>query len=219
MTKLRVHNISLSLDGYAAGPSQSLENPLGVGGTGLHQWAFATRSFRKGHGLEGVEEGSEGLDDRFAAQGEIGIGATIMGRNMFGPIRGPWGDEDWKGWWGENPPFHHPVFVLTHHPQPPITMEGGTTFHFVSEGIETALERAVQAADGSDVRLGGGVATIQQYLRAGLIDELHLAIVPILLGDGERLFDDLGGAPIGYECVEFISSFSAMHVRLARIVP
>jgi dihydrofolate reductase len=216
MPKLRVHNISLSLDGYAAGPDQGPDQPLGEGASGLHEWAFATKSFRDTHGLDG---GAEGLDDRFAAQGDAGIGATIMGRNMFGPVRGPWGDENWRGWWGEDPPFHHPVFVLTHHRQPSIAMAGGTTFHFVDDGIESALERAVDAADGEDVRLGGGAATIQQYLAAGLIDEMHLAIVPVLLRRGERLFDHLGGGPVGYECVEFAGSTSVMHVRLARTAP
>ncbi len=213
MPKLRVHNFSVSLDGYAAGPDQSLDNPLGIGGQALHEWFFATRSF---HQMRGEAGGEDGLDNRFAAQREIGIGATIMGRNMFGPVRGQWGSENWRGWWGDNPPFHHPVFVLTNHPQSPISMEGGTTFHFVSDGIEAALERAFQAADGNDVLLGGGVATIQQYLRAGLIDEMHLPIVPILLGKGERLFNHLDGGPAGYECVEFISSFSVVHTRFAR---
>jgi dihydrofolate reductase len=166
-----------------------------------------------------MEGGDEGLDDDFAAQGDAGIGATIMGRNMFGPIRGPWDDDNWTGWWGDDPPFHHPVFVLTHHPRASITMQGGTTFHFVNNGINAALERASDAAGGGDVRLGGGVATIQQYLRAGLIDEMHLAIVPILLGSGERLFDHLDGGPVGYECVEFVGSPSALHTRFARTVP
>src|SRR5712691_7689848 len=214
MPKLRVHNISISLDGYAAGPDQSLENPLGVGGTRLHEWAFATRTFAQTHGVgSGVVEG---VDDQFIVRGDAGIGATIMGRNMFGPIRGPWGHEKWSGWWGDDPPFHHPVFVLTHHPQPSITMQGGTTFHFVVDGIEAALEKAFAAAQGKDVRIGGGPATIQQYLRAGLVDELHFAIVPILLGSGERLFDNLDGGPAGYECVEFVSSPAVAHVLLAR---
>ncbi|HEY1988179.1 MAG TPA: dihydrofolate reductase family protein [Acidimicrobiales bacterium] len=213
MPKLRVHNFAVSLDGYAAGPDQSLDNPLGVGGESLHKWLFATRTF---HQKEAEISDDDGLDDRFAAQGEIGIGATIMGRNMFGPIRGEWGSEVWRGWWGDDPPFHHPVFVLTNYPRAPMAMEGGTTFYFVSDGIEAALERAFEAADGGDVRLGGGAATIQQYLRAGLIDEMHLPIVPILLGKGERLFDHLGGGPAGYECVEFISSFSVVHTRFAR---
>ncbi len=216
MPKLRVHNFSLSVDGYAAGPNQDLDNPLGVGGLGLHEWVFPTRTFRRMNGAEG---GDEGLDDDVAARGDTGIGATIMGRNMFGPLRGPWGDSNWAGWWGDDPPYHHPVFVLTHHPRTSITMQGGTTFHFVNDGIHAALERALDAAGGADVRLGGGVATIQQYLRAGLIDEMHLAIVPILLGSGERLFDHLDGGPVGYECVEFVSSPSVLHARFARTGP
>jgi len=213
MPKLRVHNLTISLDGYAAGPNQSLDNPLGVGGPGLHEWAFATRTGRQMHGMDG---GDEGLDDDLVAQGDVGIGATIMGRNMFGPIRGPWGSDQWTGWRGDNPPYHHPVFVLTHHRRPSITMQGGTTFRFVHDGIEAALEQAFNAADGKDVRIGGGAATIQQYLRAGLIDDMHLAIVPILLGSGERLFDHLDGGPDGYECVEFVSSPSVAHVRFSR---
>jgi dihydrofolate reductase len=214
MPKLRVHQFAISLDGYGAGPDQSTDNPLGVGGERLHDWAVATRSFRRVHGGEG---GDEGLDDQFVARADAGIAATIMGRNMFGPIRGPWGDDQWTGWWGDDPPFHHPVFVLTHHPRPPITMQGGTTFHFVDDGIEAALQRAFEAADGNDVRLGGGPATIQQYLRAGLIDELHLAIVPILLGGGERLFEHLDGGAEGYECAEFVNSGSVAHVRLVKV--
>jgi len=210
MPQVRVHNFAISLDGYAAGPDQSLDNPLGVGGSRLHEWAFATRTF------QGGSDGETGLDDEFAAQAGSGLGATIMGRNMFGPIRGPWDDDQWTGWWGDDPPYQHPVFVLTHHPRPPVAMKGGTTFHFVDDGIEAALERAFEAAEGQDVAIGGGAATIQQYLRAGLIDELHLAIVPILLGGGERLFDNLDGGPDGYECVELVSSPAVAHVRLAR---
>jgi dihydrofolate reductase len=213
VAKLRVHNFAISLDGYGAGPDQAPETPLGVGGERLHEWVVRTRFFQKMFGGEG---GVTGLDDDFAAAGEEGIGATVMGRNMFGPIRGGWGDEEWKGWWGDTPPYHHPVFVLTHHRRSPIVLEGGTTFHFVADGIEAALGEAFDAADGADVRLGGGVSTIQQYLRAGLIDELHLAVVPILLGRGERLFDNLGAGPPGYEVVEFVSSPSVAHVRLAR---
>lgn len=214
MPKLLVKNFSVSFDGYGAGPNQDVDNPLGSGGPGLHEWVFATRSGRQMLGMDGG--GNEGLDDRFVAQGDSGIGATIMGRNMFGPIRGPWNDESWKGWWGEDPPYHHPVFVLTHHPRAPITMQGGTTFHFVDDGIQVVLERAFQAAGGKDVRLGGGVATIQQYLRAGLIDEMHLVIVPILLGRGERLFDHLDDATDSYECIEFAASASVLHARFAR---
>ncbi|MDJ0343039.1 dihydrofolate reductase family protein [Streptomyces sp. H10-C2] len=213
MPKLRVHNLAVSIDGYVAGPDQSLENPLGVGGMGLHEWAFATRT---GHRMQDTDGGDEGLDDELLAQGDVGIGATIMGRNMFGPVRGPWGGDQWTGWWGENPPYHHPVFVLTHYPHPSITMQGGTTFHFVDDGIEAALDRAKDAAEGADVRIGGGASTVQQYLRAGLIDEMHLAVVPILLGGGERLFDHLDGGPDGYECVEFVSSPGVAHVRFRR---
>jgi dihydrofolate reductase len=213
MPKVRVHNFTMSLDGYAAGPNQSLDNPLGVGGSRLHEWAFATRSGREMHGMDA---GEEGLDDSFVARGDVGIGATIMGRNMFGPIRGPWGSDPWAGWWGDDPPFHHAVFVLTHHARESISMQGGTTFHFVDGGIEMALERALVAAHGNDVRIGGGAATIQQFLRAGLIDDMHLAIVPVLLGGGERLFDNLDGGPHGYECVEFVGSPSVAHARFSR---
>jgi dihydrofolate reductase len=214
MPKLRVRNLSMSLDGYVAGPDQSLDNPLGVDGGRLHEWAVATRSF---HQMQGTDGGDEGLDNKFHIQGDAGIGATIMGRNMFGPIRGPWNDLEWTGWWGNNPPYHHPVFVLTHHARPSVTMQGGTTFHFVDDGIEAALARAFDAAGGQDVRIGGGASTVQQYLRAGLIDEMHLAVVPILLGGGERLFDGLDGGPDGYECVELACSPSVAHVRLARV--
>jgi dihydrofolate reductase len=213
VAKLRVHNFAISLDGYGAGPNQDVDNPLGVRGPELHEWAFQTRTFRQMLGMDG---GEEGLDDRFAAEGDAGIGATVMGRNMFGPIRGAWGEADWKGWWGDEPPYHHPVFVLTHHPHEPITMEGGTTFSFVTDGIHAALEEAFAAAGGKDVRLGGGVGAIQQYLRAGLLDEMHLVIVPVLLGRGERLFDNLDGGPVGYECVELVSSPSVVHARFAR---
>jgi dihydrofolate reductase len=213
MPKLRVHNFAVSLDGYAAGPHQNLDNPLGEGGPKLHEWAFETRTYRQMHGQDG---GDEGLDDRFAAEGDVNVGATIMGRNMFGPIRGPWDNEDWTGWWGANPPYHHPVFVLTHHPRSSVSMEGGTTFHFVSDGIEDALKRAFDAAGGKDVRIGGGASTIQQYLRSGLVDEMHVAIVPVLLGSGERLFDHLDGGPAGFS-VEFAASPAVLHVRMARV--
>jgi dihydrofolate reductase len=216
MPTLRVHNFAISLDGYGAGPGQSLDHPLGVGGQRLHEWAFATRSFHRQHGSPAADDHEPGVDDDFVARGVAGIGATIMGRNMFGPIRGDWGESDWTGWWGDDPPFHHPVFVLTHHPHDPLPMAGGTTFHFVTDGIESALEQAFAAADGKDVRLGGGVSTIQQSLRAGLVDELHVAIVPVLLGGGERLFDQLDGAMDRYECVELASSAQVAHVRLAR---
>jgi dihydrofolate reductase len=211
--KLRVHNFSVSLDGYAAGPDQSRETPLGVGGEELHNWMFETRTW---HQMSGEEGGEEGVDDRFAAAGEVGLGATIMGRNMFGPIRGDWTDEVWKGWWGDNPPYHHPTFVLTHYPHESITMEGGTVFHFVTDGPEAALERAHEAADGQDVRLAGGAAAIRQYLRAGLVDEMHLAYSPLLLGSGERLWSDLDDAPEGYEIAEFVGTPAALHVRFVR---
>jgi dihydrofolate reductase len=212
MAKVRVHNFSISLDGYGAGPEQSLDNPLGVGGNQLHTWAFATRNARQMFDMEG---GDEGIDNDFWARGVEGIGATIMGRNMFGPIRGSWGAGEWTGWWGDDPPFHHPVFVLTHYPRPSITMKGGTTFHFV-DGTEAALERAVEAADGQDVRIGGGASTIQQYLRAGLIHEMHVVIAPVLLGDGERLFDNVAGVADRYECVELVSSPAVTHASLTR---
>ena len=212
MPKLRVHCLTMSLDGYVAGPDQSLDNPLGVGGGRLHEWMFATRTARHTFGLDG---GQVGLDDDFVASGDVGVGAAIMGRNMFGPIRGSWGDGQWNGWWGDNPPYHCSVFVLTHHPRPPVTIQNKTTFHFVTDEIGAALERAVTAADGKDVRLYGGAATIQQYLRAGLIDDLHLVVAPVLLGGGERLFDHLDGTA-GYECTELISSPAATHARLHR---
>jgi dihydrofolate reductase len=211
--RLRVHNFSISVDGYAAGPDQDLENPLGVGGERLHEWIFGTPTGGAMLGEPAVDA-VPGVDDRFLARGEDGIGATIMGRNMFGPVRGPWPDEEWTGWWGEDPPFHHPVFVLTHHPRPPLTMAGGTTFTFVTDGIEAALAQARAAAGDADVRLGGGADVVRQYLRAGLVDELHVAVVPVLLGGGERLFE--GPAPAGLECVEFAAAPTVAHVRIAR---
>jgi dihydrofolate reductase len=210
---VRVNNFSVSLDGYGAGPNQDLDHPLGVDGERLHDWLVGTRTFKQMFGEDG---GTEGVDDRSAAAGREGIGATIMGRNMFGPIRGDWGDENWTGWWGEEPPYHHDVFVLTHHPREPVDMTGDTTFYFVTDGIENALERAIQSAGDLDVLIGGGASTIQQYLRDGLIDELHLAFVPVLLGNGERLFDNLGDQPVGYQCTELVASDAAVHVRLAK---
>jgi dihydrofolate reductase len=214
MAKLKF-SMTMSLDGYVAGPNQTLENPLGEGGESLHDWAVATRSFRAAHGMEG---GETGLDDSYAARWNENIGATIMGRNMFGPVRGPWGDEKWNGWWGDDPPFHTPVFVLTHHPREPVDMEGGTTFHFVTDGIEAPLERAAEAAGGKDVSLGGGAETVQQYLRAGLIDELEIHVVPVLLGGGARLFENLDGGPAGYECVGMgmANPATAAHYTYAR---
>jgi dihydrofolate reductase len=213
LTRLRVQSFSLSLDGYGAGPHQDLANPLGIGGLALHQWFFATKTFQRIHGSDG---GTTGIDDDFAARGFANIGAWILGRNMFGPVRGPWPDDAWKGWWGENPPYHTPVFVLTNHPRPSIAMAGGTVFHFVTDGINAALTRATEAANGQDVRLGGGVATIRQYLRAALIDEIHLAISPVLLGSGEQLFTDIDAPKLGYRCTEHIATPNATHVVLTR---
>jgi dihydrofolate reductase len=214
MSKLRVLCFSLSLDGFAAGPEQSLENPNGIGGLDVHEWFFPTATFQQL--LYGKETGATGIDNDFAARGIQNIGAWILGRNMFGPVRGPWPDEHWKGWWGENPPFHTPVFVLTHHARAPIAMAGDTTFHFVTEGIHAALERARAAAGGMDVRLGGGVATVQQYLRAGLVDELHLAFAPVLLGSGENLFSGINMRSLGYRCVEHVATDKATHVVLRK---
>ena len=213
MPKLRVHAFSISLDGYGAGPGQSLNDPQGVGGLTLHKWAFATKTFRKMFGAEG---GITGVDDDFVAKGFTNIGAWILGRNMFGPVRGPWLDETWKGWWGANPPYHTPVFILTHHARPSITMEGGTTFHFVTDGIHAALKRALDAANGQDVRLGGGAATIRQYLQAGLVDEAHVAISPVLLGSGEHLFSGLDMPALGYDCTAHVSTANATHVMLTK---
>jgi dihydrofolate reductase len=213
MAKLRVQSFSISIDGYGAGPHQDLANPMGVGGMALHEWAFTTRTFQKMFGQDG---GSTGVDDEFAARGFENIGAWILGRNMFGPVRGPWTDETWKGWWGDTPPYHTPVFVLTHHPRPSITMAGGTIFHFATEGIQPALQLAKNAAGDKDVRLGGGVETIRQYLHAGLIDELHLAIAPVLLGSGENLLGGLNAAEIGYECTEHVATKNATHVVLGK---
>jgi dihydrofolate reductase len=213
MSKLRVSCFSVSLDGYGAGPNQSVENPLGIGGEALHDWFVPTRTFQQVHGKEG---GVTGPDDDFAARQFKNIGAWIMGRNMFGPVRGPWPDENWKGWWGDNPPYHCPVFVLTHHERAPVVMAGGTTFHFVTDGVEAALKRAVQAAGGKDVLVGGGVATVRQYLRAGLIDEMHLAISPILLGSGEHLFAGIDTVSLGYRCAEHVPTQKATHVVLTK---
>jgi dihydrofolate reductase len=213
MSRVRVACFAVSVDGYGAGPDQSLENPLGVGGTALHEWAFPTRTFQAMFGNGG---GSTGVDDDYAARGFAGVGAWILGRNMFGPVRGPWPDESWKGWWGASPPYHTPVFVLTHHPRDPIEMEGGTTFHFVTDGIHAALERARAAAQGTDVRIGGGVSTVRQYLQAGLVDEVHLAIAPALLGSGEALLAGIDLRALGFEKVEQAGTGNALHVVLAR---
>ena len=214
--KLVVRCLSLSADGYGAGPNQDLNNPMGIGGMALHQWVLATRTFRKMHA--GKDDGTTGPDDDFAARGFENIGAWILGRNMFGPVRGPWPDESWKGWWGDEPPYHCEVFVLTHHARAPIEMKGGTVFHFVTDGIEAALERAREAAGGKDIRLGGGVSTLRQYLRAGLIDDLHLAIAPTLLGSGESLFADIDLVKLGYRCTEHVATPSATHLVLHKAI-
>ena len=214
MARVRVHDFSISIDGYGAGPNQSTKDPLGVGGESLHAWFIPTRTFQRTHDGEG---GSTGVDDDVAARGVIGIGAWIMGRNMFGPLRGPWPDQNWRGWWGENPPFHAPVFVLTHHPRPPLAMNGGTVFHFVTDGIEAALEGAHSAAGGKDIRISGGAATIRQYLRARLVDEMHVAVAPILLGSGESLLADLDLPALGYHCTEHVASDKATHYVIARV--
>jgi len=213
-TKLRIASFTISLDGFGAGPDQSIEHPLGVGGASIHKWAFSTRTFQSR--VLGSEGGAAGPDDDFAARGFSNVGAWILGRNMFGPIRGPWPDDSWKGWWGDNPPYHTPVFVLTHHARQSIVMEGGTTFHFVTDGIHKALERAAEAAAGQDVRLGGGVATIRQYLRAGLVDEMHVAIAPVLLGTGENLFAGIDMTALGFRCVEHVATQHATHVVLRK---
>jgi dihydrofolate reductase len=213
MPKLRVHCFGISLDGFGAGLEQSTDNPLGIGGTELLSWMFGTRTFQQMHGREG---GSTGIDDDFTARGITNIGAWIIGRNMFGPVRGTWPDEGWKGWWGNNPPFHTDVFVLTHYPRESCPMEGETSFHFVTGGIRVALQRAYEASKGKDVRLGGGVATIRQYLRAGLIDEMHLAISPVLLGSGENLLGDVDARKRGYCCTQHVASPNATHVVLAK---
>jgi dihydrofolate reductase len=213
LQKLRVANFSISIDGFGAGPNQDINNPLGIGGINLHQWFFPTDVFQKMH--DG-KQGETGTDNDYAARGFENVGAWIMGRNMFGPIRGNWPDEDWKGWWGDNPPYHCPVYVLTNHARKSINMEGGTIFHFVTDGIETALERAKKSANGEDVLVGGGVSTIRQYLTARLIDEMHIAISPIILGSGEGLFDQVDLIELGYKCVENTQTEKAMHVILVK---
>ena len=211
MSKLRVAAFSMSIDGFGAGPRQSLNDPLGVGGPAIMLWAFTTRTFQNMHGAGG---GETGIDDDFARRSFDNVGAWIMGRNMFGPIRGAWPDDSWKGWWGDNPPYHVPVFVLTHYPRASITMAGGTTFHFVTDGIHSALERARAGAQGKDVRIGGGVATVRDYLRAGLVDEVHLALSPALLGQGESLLAGIDLAKLGFTCAEYVATAHAMHVVL-----
>ena len=217
MSKLKVAAFSLSLDGFGAGPDQSLENPLGVGGTSLHQWFFDTATFQKMHGGVGDSGGgAHNVDEQFAQRSFHNVGAWILGRNMFGPVRGPWPDDQWKGWWGDEPPYHVPVFVLTHHRREPLVMKGGTTFYFVTGGIHEALERAREAAKGQDVRVGGGVATIRQYLQAGLIDEMHLAVSPTLLGRGESLFTGIDLATQGFRCTEHVGTPKALHTVVTK---
>jgi dihydrofolate reductase len=213
MSKLRVHCFTISLDGFGAGPNQDINNPLGVGGVNLHQWFFPTRTFQN---MYGNGEGTTGADNDFAEQGLERIGAWILGRNMFGPIRGEWPDDKWKGWWGDNPPYHTQVFVLTHYPRASIQMDGGTTFHFVTDGIHAALKRAREAAGGLEVRLGGGPATIRQYLQAGLVDKLHIAVSPVVLGDGESLFAGIDLLKLGYKYTEHVASPAALHVVLTK---
>ncbi len=213
MSKVKVSAFSVSLDGFGAGPRQDLENPLGVRGRELHTWFLKTAAFRKMHGLEG---GEQGVDNDFAIQSFANVGAWILGRNMFGPIRGPWEDDSWKGWWGDEPPYHVPVFVLTHHARAPLPMDGGTTFYFITDGLESALKQAKDAAKGKDVRIGGGVSTIRQYLAAGQIDELHLAFSPVLLGEGENLFAGLHLPNLGFRPAQVTAGEDATHVILKR---
>jgi dihydrofolate reductase len=215
VSKLRVNAFTVSADGFGAGPGQGRDRPLGRGGEQLHGWLLSTRTFQRD--VQRRDGGTTGVDDDFAARSFENMGAWIMGRNMFGPVRGPWPDHEWKGWWGPNPPYHVPVFVLTHHPRPPLEMEGGTVFHFVTDGIEAALDQARAAARGKDVRIGGGAATIRQYLQAGLIDEIHLAISPTLLGQGESLFEGIDLPALGYGVKEHVSSAAAMHLVVERI--
>jgi dihydrofolate reductase len=213
MSRLRVHGFAMSLDGFSAGPDQDLQHPLGVHGPELMEWFFPTRTWRA---MQGQPGGETGVDDEIAQRGFGSVGAWILGRNMFGPVRGPWPDESWRGWWGDEPPYHVPTFVLTHHPRPPLVMAGGTVFHFVTGGIRAALEQATAAAAGRDIRLGGGVSTVRQYLQAGLVDEMHLAVRPVLLGAGEHLLGGLDLRALGYECAETVAGERATHVFVRR---
>ena len=213
MTTVRVAGFGVSLDGFAAGPEQSLANPLGKNGPELFQWFFPTRTFCA---MTGKDGGTTGVDDQYAQRAMAGFGAFILGRNMFGPIRGPWPDDAWKGWWGDNPPYHAPTYILTHHARPPIELEGGTTFHFVTDGIESALRQARAAAGDKDVKIGGGVETVRQYLQAGLVDDMHLALAPVVLGQGEALFAGLDLRALGFRVVERATTEAATHVVLAR---
>jgi dihydrofolate reductase len=213
MSKVRVAAFSISLDGFGAGPRQDLDNPLGVRGFELHRWFLDTEEFKKMHGQSG---GAKGIDNDFALQSFENVGAWILGRNMFGPVRGPWKDDSWKGWWGDNPPYHVPVFVLTHHARPDLTMEGGTTFHFVTDGPEAALKRAKEAANGKDVRIGGGVSVLRQYLAASQIDEMHLAMSPVLLGEGEHLFSGINISDVGYTPLKTVVGENATHILIGK---
>ena len=213
MGRVRVAGFAVSIDGFGAGPDQSLENPLGLRGPELHAWYFPTRTFQAMIGKDG---GTEGIDDRFGRASMAGFGAFILGRNMFGPIRGDWPDDVWKGWWGDNPPYHAPTYILTHHPRPSIEMEGGTVFHFVTDGIESALDQARAAAGDLDVKIGGGVSTVRQYLLAGAIDELHLVVSPVMLGRGEALFAGIDLPALGYGVTETVATEAATHVVLTR---
>jgi dihydrofolate reductase len=213
MAKVRVAGFSVSLDGFGAGPEQSLANPLGQNGPELFQWFFPTRTFCA---MTGQEGGTTGVDDQFAQRSMAGFGAFILGRNMFGPVRGPWPDETWKGWWGDNPPYHAPTFILTHHARPSITMEGGTVFHFVTDGMQSALRQARAAAGDLDVKIGGGVSTVRQSLQAGLVDEMHLALAPVVLGQGEALFAGLDLRALGFRVVDREATEAATHVVLRR---
>ena len=210
MTKVRVSCFAVSMDSYSAGPDQDLEHPLGLGGERLFEWFFSTRTWQQQHGNQG---GETGVDEQMAAEG---MGAWILGRNMFGPVRGPWPDENWKAWWGDEPPYHTPAFVLTHHPRPTLRMKGGTEFRFVTDGIHSALNQARKAAGERDIRVGGGVSTIRQFLRARLLDELHLAVRPVLMGRGEALWDGIDLPGLGYQCVRNVAGERAMHVFLRR---
>lgn len=219
MSKLKVLCFGTSIDGYGAGPDQSMENPLGVGGPGLHEWFFPTKVFQEMHGERtagSAPEGTTGTDNDFALKGFQNIGAWILGRNMFAPTRGPWEDLSWKGWWGETPPYHCPVYILTHHARPSIEMKGGTTFHFVTDGIESALKQAKAGANGKDIRIGGGANTIRQYLNAKLIDEMHIAVSPTLLGSGESLFSGLNLVTLGYRCTQFVPTQKAAHLVIEK---
>jgi dihydrofolate reductase len=213
MSKVRVGAFSISIDGFGAGPRQDLQNPLGVRGTELHKWFFPTEVFQK---MQGQSGGSTGIDNDFANRSFENVGAWILGRNMFGPVRGPWEDDSWKGWWGKNPPYHTPVFVLTHHARPTLAMEGGTTFHFVTDGLDSALEKAKEAAQGKDVRVGGGVSLIRQCLMAGQIDEIHLAMSPVLLGEGEHLLSGINLPQLGFDSVKTVPGENATHVLIKK---